>query len=297
MSSYFQRILRGAQSLWPATERAARDLIDWNAAMATLMSTGTANAGNYTLTLADGRVTAALNAAALGGGNTLKGWFKADTLALANNDPVSTWADASGNANNATQAGGARPVFKTGIQNGMPGVLFTSASSQFLAANGLASIQSGTNPAGTVIVVAKQGTGAENHYAAWGSSTDNDPFSVVGVTSANQYRWLRRNDDLSSTLSALSGAVVDTSAHVLSFRFDGSTGTVHKDGSSVASSSIAVGATTVNRFSLGALTRATSSGFLNGHLFEVLVYSMALSTGDRQTAERALGSKWGITVA
>lgn len=53
-------------------------------------------------------------------------WYDATQLAgLANNDPVATWTDASGNANNATQGtASARPTYKTNVQNSKPAVLF-----------------------------------------------------------------------------------------------------------------------------------------------------------------------------
>jgi hypothetical protein len=50
----------------------------------------------------------------------LEMWLNADDLdaSLADGDPVDTWADASGNSNDATQSGSARPTFKTSIING-----------------------------------------------------------------------------------------------------------------------------------------------------------------------------------
>jgi hypothetical protein len=51
-------------------------------------------------------------------------WLKADALGLSDNDPISTWADSSGNGNDAIGVGGARPIFKTAILNGLPVVRF-----------------------------------------------------------------------------------------------------------------------------------------------------------------------------
>jgi hypothetical protein len=47
-------------------------------------------------------------------------WLKADSLSLTNNDPVGTWYDSSGNSNDATQTGTARPTYKTNVLNGKP---------------------------------------------------------------------------------------------------------------------------------------------------------------------------------
>lgn len=48
-------------------------------------------------------------------------WFRADSLDLSDNDPVSTWQDESGNERDAIQVTGVvQPTFKTGIVNGRP---------------------------------------------------------------------------------------------------------------------------------------------------------------------------------
>jgi hypothetical protein len=52
-------------------------------------------------------------------------WLKADGLSgLANNDPVSTWTDFSGNGRNYIGTTTTRPLYKTSQQNGLPGVDF-----------------------------------------------------------------------------------------------------------------------------------------------------------------------------
>jgi len=58
-------------------------------------------------------------------------WLKADagTNTTINFGPVSSWADVSGNSNNASQATAARqPLYSTGLINGMPAVFFDNAS-------------------------------------------------------------------------------------------------------------------------------------------------------------------------
>lgn len=51
-------------------------------------------------------------------------WLRANTIGLADNDPVSTWTDESGKGNNAVGVDTARPLYKTAIQNGLPIVRF-----------------------------------------------------------------------------------------------------------------------------------------------------------------------------
>jgi len=55
-------------------------------------------------------------------------WLEADTLTLNNNDPVATWTDQSGNENDATASGVARPTYKTNTINGLPSLEFNGTS-------------------------------------------------------------------------------------------------------------------------------------------------------------------------
>lgn len=61
--------------------------------------------------------------------SNLEVWVKADQIAgLSNGDPLSTWQDQSGNGRDFTAAGAQRPTYNTNVQNGLPGVNFTSTS-------------------------------------------------------------------------------------------------------------------------------------------------------------------------
>ncbi len=63
----------------------------------------------------------------------LFGWYAADTLGLANNDPVSSWTDLSGKGNTLVQASGTKqPLFKTGLIGGLPGVRFDGSNDDLI---------------------------------------------------------------------------------------------------------------------------------------------------------------------
>lgn len=53
-------------------------------------------------------------------------WLKGNAIVgLNDGDPITTWSDSSGNGNNATQStAGSKPLYKTNVLNGLPGVLF-----------------------------------------------------------------------------------------------------------------------------------------------------------------------------
>ena len=62
----------------------------------------------------------------------LKLWLKADSLSLSDGDAVGTWADQSGNANDATQTTAVnKPSFKTNIVNSKPVIRFDGVNDYF----------------------------------------------------------------------------------------------------------------------------------------------------------------------
>ncbi len=66
----------------------------------------------------------------------LQWWFKADSLALSDADPVSSWLDSSGNGYTATQATGInQPLYKTAILNGLPVVRFDGSNDKLTTAS------------------------------------------------------------------------------------------------------------------------------------------------------------------
>jgi hypothetical protein len=54
-------------------------------------------------------------------------WLDASTHSGSDDDLVATWSDISGNSNDVTAAGAARPTFKTGIQNSLSIMRFDGA--------------------------------------------------------------------------------------------------------------------------------------------------------------------------
>lgn len=232
------------------------------------------------------------------GAGTLKGWFKADSLQLSDGASVTTWADSSGNGNDATA--GTAPVFKAGVQNGKPGVLFTKTSTQYLNAAGLAAIASGTDLPYTIIQAVKgatQSTANTQIMSSWGASGAANP-RIWNYTNSDQYNTLRR-DDAATQLTTATGAIYTLTAQILTFHYSGTTSTVWRDGVLInGPTSRDVGAMTVDLFRIGSDSTSGGAGsYYDGHFFELIVFASALSTNDRVAIERALGLKWGIVVA
>lgn len=103
--------------------------------------------------------------------STLLGWWKADSLALSNNDPVSSWNDSGTHGYTMTQTGANRPTYKTNIKNGLPSVLFDQASIQHMTS----SMPSNSKPF-TAAVVMYSASFQSHLNCVFGSTTDGDIF-------------------------------------------------------------------------------------------------------------------------
>jgi hypothetical protein len=87
-------------------------------------------------------------------------------------------------------------------------------------------------------------------------------------------------------------AAATTTAQILTYIFDGTTGTIYRNGTSLGSGAYtptAVGGTVL----LGC-NYTGSTGCFNGLLSEVVIYEGALSATQRQSVEAYLNGKYGI---
>lgn len=95
----------------------------------------------------------------------------------------------------------------------------------------------------------------------------------------------RRRNDAGTILSTAAASFTFNTPHLLSYRSDGSTIEVWRDGVSVGSAVVS-----------GSLTGLNIVYWLkvaNGAYGDLLAYSSALSTSDRQAVENYLSTKWG----
>ncbi len=200
----------------------------------------------------------------------LKLWLKADSLALADGNPVSTWTDSSGNGNDATGSSTARPTYKTAIVGGKPVVRF-DGSNDVLATSFV------TPSAHTIFVVYNRtnlspiGSGPGGDGPLWRGtnvwpsiSSGFATLSTTIYTGAWSYLALTWNGTSTSTGAWLNGADVFTL------------------------SSFPVAAT--DPLQLG----SSLDGFYSGDIAEVCVFDSLLNTTDRQLVENYFHTKYGI---
>jgi hypothetical protein len=99
-----------------------------------------------------------------------------------------------------------------------------------------------------------------------------------------------------SSVGAISGAaVLQSTPFVLTSSQSADTSNIWVNGASNGNSAVTPKAV---QFSKKLFVGSLSGGsFWNGAIAEVVIYSRALTTSERQAVERYLGKKWGITVA
>jgi hypothetical protein len=127
---------------------------------------------------------------------------------LSDADPVSTWADRSRNAADATQTGTTRPEYKKDIQGGQPVVRFDGVDDTFPMTTPLADVFRNKGY-GIVIATAKDrtptaGRGQHSVFVVSGSvSGFNRSLLSTRDNVANRFRSLSRRVDGEAATSAL----------------------------------------------------------------------------------------------
>lgn len=211
--------------------------------------------------------------AAAGGGSFTPGdygtvlvWYKADALSLSDNDPVVTWTDSGPNSFHATNLteSGSRPVYKTGVVNSKPVVRFDGSDFLFWAAT--------SGNAGTVFVVV-------------GNVTHTGANSVIGADTANK-RVVTFFPDATTIYAGDGGELF---SNTFTTRVNGAATSAFPAGfgliTQTASSPVDMGA-----FFIG---QSLNDDFV-GDVAEILIYTTALGSTDRDAVESALMSKYGL---
>lgn len=217
----------------------------------------------------------------------LKLWLKADSLVLSNNDPVGTWADQSGNGNNFTQGtAGNKPLYKTGIINGLPAVLF-DGTDDFMSMTGAPCSQPVTI---FLVVQPSLNTASQKTYATFchGITGGNSGWFIVAKLSTNFWGSFTTADFSSGN------ALTSGTNYLLGNAADGSTygAILYQAGSQVATN----GNTEVGVGTNAGLGKdlVNSNREYAGYIAEYLVYNSTLTQSNRIKVQNYLISKYAL---
>lgn len=221
----------------------------------------------------------------------LQTWYKADQGVTSSGGFVSSWADASGHNNSATQSTSAnQPSLVASSLNGLPVIHFNGSSTQLALTRPIS--------ADFTIVVEFRSSQISGSSTQWYNGAGLVDGEVAGVAndfglSLNQGHIFGGTGNPDNTASSASASYADNVAHTAVFKRVAATGalSLYVDGQLAGT---ATGGTqqltSPPRLVLGSLQ--TNINYYSGDIAEVLIYSQALSDADRQTVENYLRNKW-----
>lgn len=223
-----------------------------------------------------------------------KGLFDATTGGSAvttDGTSVARWEDQSGNGNHVTQAtSGQRPELKTNIQNGRDILRFVAANSDLLRAS--STVISGTT-ARTIFMVVKETSGQANGIVGFGGGAATG--TSFDITPEIRVRMIGRQDfNLAMGTTAFRILTIGCPASALFPDIYGYLDGVAMSGTPTSPTAAVNTATTVG-FTVGRAAQG-GLGHVSGDFCEILAYDQNLSTANRQSVERYLADKWGITI-
>lgn len=216
-------------------------------------------------------------------------WLKADNGPddPNNGQPVSTWADQSGNGIDFSQStSGKKPIFRTNRINGKPAVEF-DGSDDFLSSS---SVRLGARL--TIIAVGNFISDGPFWLEQSTNADSNDGFYSHGLAS---YTMRVRRSTTSLAVNTNSENWWGTGWHYVTFKFDTSL-SLRIDGSAV-SLDTPVGSAPSDTSAQDDMylgSRAGTSHFMDGELAELYVFGSALGTSDIETIEDILAEKYGL---
>ena len=222
---------------------------------------------------------------------------------------VTQWNDKSGNGYNFTQStSGNQPTYSTSSLNGLNTITFTSASSNyllgtastnFIGTNSLSvyGVFKTNNNTSSSAVFSKSLYGSAEGRILYGFRESGTPGTIIGGIGGQS----------SNAYTAISDTYTGGSWRVFGFVSDrsGWTNTTYQNGTSIGTATISSNTTTnlTNAFPMlvGAYNNGSGGAnppqpgyYLDGGVGELLVFSTALTTTQRQTIEGYLSKKWGI---
>lgn len=213
-------------------------------------------------------------------------WYDASdaaTITLTGSS-VTDWDDKSGNGHHLSQANASlQPTLVSADQNGLD-VVSCDTNDSMLTASIAHGIGTGDF---TVIFALKK---AADAFGVWQGlariGTDNPNFYLS--TGGNNHKPIIEN----SGETAFSTALTESTAYVITYARSAGSVTCFINGAADAGNPKTIaGSFADGVFKLGS---ADVASFFGGKLFEVVMYTAALTASDRQAAETYLMTKWGI---
>ncbi|NBW12864.1 MAG: hypothetical protein EBR82_33055 [Caulobacteraceae bacterium] len=197
---------------------------------------------------------------------------------------VSEWRDKSGNQRSFIQGvGNNQPIISATKQNGKSLLEFDGGNDKLTAAGNFLQIANCT-----MVAAYRRTSGAYGGILASSGDSDNSPGILIDTNRGAIRGYINTSLEASGAADAFH-IVVGTVTNGATVTYTNGT----QISTSVASGTLGTDQTTT---SIGTYRQAALN-FFAGYLGEILAWNRVLSTTERQTVERWLGKRWGVTVA
>jgi hypothetical protein len=223
------------------------------------------------------------------------------TTTTVNTDNVTTWADQSGNGNNATASG--TPTLVANSLNGKSGIsLDGQGSNDGFLTSPIFSLAYNTPISLFGVVKASASTVRGGQAAArWfmnkgGSEDFGIGFTFGGYQSSLEFSGFL-GSIITSDINLLGDSLGENQANIASLISNGSTSTFYQNGTSKNSannSELDFTNSSNNGFSIGYQAAVVDEFFCNCIVYELLIYNRAVSSTERQQVEAYLMDKYEI---
>lgn len=217
---------------------------------------------------------------------------------------ISYWYDInpqSSTKNNAVQlTSGNQPSYIRNGINSLPVIRFTSANSTFMTYDG--TILAGTNYTFFVVEQRTSGSPAYNHIIGGTGSSNNANFQM-GYYSANPtYNFTFAHWGISSTYTDVSyaiGAYSTTTPRMHTGRLESGVSSSYwlNGGTSADATGAAYVQLTSNAGSAIGRNAGAGGYYFQGDIAELIIFTRALKTEERQAIETYLSKKYNITIS
>jgi hypothetical protein len=217
--------------------------------------------------------------------NSIKLWLKADSITgLNDGDPVATWPDSSGLANNATQGtSGNRPAFYSNVLNGKPVIRFDGSSDFF----NLPNLLNGATQAESFVVLKVDVATPATSKGLWKlGAVANSTW--VRYPSTDGSIW----EDFGNTANYAMGVPAQplTEFHLYNVSAAPTQWAARINGAPQGAAASTFGYNT-------APTLGKSGYYFDGDVAEVLIFNRVLSSVERNAVAVYLNTKYALAVA
>lgn len=219
-------------------------------------------------------------------------WLKANAGVSTLAGLVTSWADQSGGANNASTVNGVGPTLTSSAVNSYPVITYTGSGG--LSGTFGSNITAGQISAFIVGDLSSTAPNTSGMFSIAGSG-------VVDTAAGSSVSLFERyTSGIATFRTSMRGKYTSAAAvdqyHILSTHFSAAQNPFYTDGASATFGAFASSAFSAHVYTIGSRYTGSASKYMTGTIAEVILYDTLLSAAQRNQVESYLAVKYGITL-